>query len=66
MGRSQGLQEPKDLDIFAFAGLTHARLEQTAQRGERPGQVPADPRRSLVQRAGLPFDLRQIVTRIEN
>ena len=37
----EALEKPKHLNVFAFAPLIHARLEQPAQRGERPGQRPA-------------------------
>jgi hypothetical protein len=60
------LHQAQHLHELALALLAHARLEQTAERGEHLRQLPIGERGSLVERIDLLLDQRQVVQRVEH
>jgi hypothetical protein len=60
------LHQAQDLDELAFAGLSHPRLEQAAQRGEFVWQLPIHQGGCLIERIDLALDQRQVMQQIEH
>ena len=71
VGGTESLQEAQDLDVFALSGprsipWAHARLQQTAERGEGLRQGPTTQRSGLVQGTDLALEQRQVMERVED
>ena len=58
IGHIKLFQEPQNLHVFAFAFLSHPRLQQSVQSGKHIRQVPALQRGRLIKCANLLFQKR--------
>ena len=62
----EGVEQPRDLDVFASAMPVHASFHQPAQRCELLGKLPTLQRRGLIKCVELLLQQRQVVDRVED